>query len=62
MTIEVQDTYGRTIGQFDTGGYLRLPAIINWQGRTFQRYGRVNDYRYIEEPVVTVDAATITLF
>ena len=60
-TIEVQDEYGRPIGVFDCDGYFRIPAMIKWQGRVFQRYGRLNNYRYIEEPITIVDAAKITL-
>lgn len=62
MKVDVQDEHGRSIGQLDCSYFLRLPTIINWQGRTFQRYGHVNDYRYIEEPITIIDAAAITLF
>jgi hypothetical protein len=59
--IPVHDGSDWPIGRFDVTGYSRLPAVINWQGRTFQRYGNVNRYRYVEEPVTIVDAATIML-
>lgn len=59
-TIEVQDEYGRPIGVFDCDGYFRIPPIIEWQGRVFQRYGQIDNYRYIEEYITIVDAAKIT--
>ena len=60
--VEIQDEYGRPIGQFNTESFHRPPAIIHWQGRIFQRYGKVNDYHYTEERVVTVDPSAIELY
>lgn len=59
-SIPVFDEWGNPIGQFDTSGYHRLPALILCDGRYFQRYGKLGAYRYCEETIHPVEPHLIT--
>lgn len=52
-TVKLFNRYGEEIGKLRQSWHY-LPAIIRIEETVYQRYGRLGDYRYVEEGFLEV--------